>query len=197
MEETPRAKGAPMNPVLESIHARRSIRRFQQKQVPRADLEAIVEAGMLAPNAVNQQRWHFTMIEDKARLDSLVGIIKENILASGNKFLSERARAPGYHTFYHAPAVVMISGDKDAFAIQLDAGAAAENIALAAQSLGLGSCLMTSPGLLFSGPQGDVLKKELGFPAGYIHVCTVALGYMEGEPPPTPARRRDVVNYLK
>jgi nitroreductase len=184
-----------MNPVLESIHARRSIRRFQEKPVPRTDLEAVVAAGILAPNAVNQQRWHFTVIEDKARLDGLVGIIKENILSSGNKFLGERARAPGYHTFYHAPAVVMISGDKDAFAIQLDAGAAAENIALAAQSLGLGSCLMTSPGLLFAGAGGEALKRELGFPAGYTHVCSVALGYTLGEPPATPPRHQDVVNY--
>ncbi len=186
-----------MNAVLEAIHARRSIRSFQEKQVPPADLEAILEAAVLAPNAVNQQRWHFTVIQDKATLDRLVGIIKENILGSGNKFLSERARSPGYHTFYHAPAVVMISGDREAFMVQLDCGAAAENMALAAQSLGLGSCLMTAPGLLFSGPRGEEIKRELGLPEGYAHLCTLALGYIKGEPPPAPPRRRDVVNYVK
>ncbi len=187
-----------MNAVLEAIHARRSIRSFQEdKQLSGADLEAILEAGILAPSAVNQQRWHFTVIQDKATLDRLVGIIRENILASGNRFLGARARAPGYHTFYHAPAVVMISGDREAFMVQFDCGAAAENMALAAQSLGLGSCLMTAPGLLFSGPHGEEIKRELGLPEGYVHLCTLALGYAQGEPPPTPPRTRGVINYVK
>ena len=185
------------NAVLEAIHARRSIRQYQPKEIKEADLKAVLEAGMYAPSAVNQQRWHFTVVQDKATLERLVGVIKENILSSGNKFLGERAKAPDYHTFYHAPTVVIISGDKDAFALQIDCGCAAENMLIAAEGLGLGSCLMTSPGLLFSGARGAEIKKELGIPEGYAHVCTVTLGYRAGEPPPTPPRNPDVVNYLK
>jgi hypothetical protein len=51
---------------------------------------------------------------------------------------------------------------------------------------------MTSTDLLFKSEKGEELKKELGFPEGYEHVCVVALGYRDENPPAKP-RRKDVI----
>ncbi|WP_312284050.1 nitroreductase family protein, partial [Candidatus Igneacidithiobacillus taiwanensis] len=71
-------------------------------------------------------------------LDGMVATIKENMLQSGMEFLKTMAGNPGYHTFYHAPTVIMISADQNAQFASIDCGAAAQNITLAA-ALGIGS----------------------------------------------------------
>lgn len=186
-----------MNETLKVINNRRSIRKYQAKQIPDAELQAILQAALLAPNGRNLQKWHFTVIQNKDMLDRMVVTIKENIMNSDNEFLKERASSPDYHTFYHAPTAILISGQEKIHTIQIDCGAAAENIALAAASLNIGSCLLTSPGILFASAEGREFKKALGIPDGYNHVCSVALGYIDGDNPTPPPKNKDVVNYLK
>ena len=186
-----------MNETLQVIKKRRSIKQYKAEQIPDADLQQIMEAAIYAPNARNAQTWHFTVIQNKDMIDKMVSIIKENMMNSGIEFLVGRASEPDYHTFYHAPTVVIITGDeKDKFR-EVSCGVAAENIALAAQSLNIGSCVMTSPELLFASDKGKALTKESGVPDGYTHVCVVTLGYTEGKEPATPPRNKDVINYVK
>ena len=186
-----------MKETLQVIKERRSIKQYKAEQIPDADLQQIMEAAIYAPNARNAQAWHFTVIQNKDMLDKMVDIIKENIMNSGIEFLMGRASEPDYHTFHHAPAIVIITGDeKDKFR-DVSCGAAAENIALAAKSLNIGSCVMTSSEFLFASDKGKALTKELGIPDGYTHVCVVALGYTEGEEPATPPRNKGVINYVK
>jgi nitroreductase len=186
-----------MNETIKVINSRRSIRRYKAEQIKDTELQEILNSALYAPNAVNQQKWHFTVIQNKDMLSRMVGIIKENIINSQNEFLSKRASDPGYNTFYNAPTVIMISGDEKAMQIQIDCGLAAENIALAAESLNIGSCIITSSGFLFMSQKGMDLKKELGIPEGYNHICTIALGYKDSENPASPPRNRDVINYIK
>ena len=156
-----------------------------------------MESALYAPNGMNQQKWHFTVIQDKDMLERMVNTIKENMMKSGMDFLVNMAGSPGYNTFYHAPTVVLISGDGDAQLAPIDCAAAAQNITLAAESLNIGSCFMTSPGFLFASEKGMEFKKELGIPGGYNHVCTVALGYKTSDNPATPPRNMDVINYVR
>jgi nitroreductase len=183
--------------TLEVIRSRRSVRSFGPKPIPEADLVAIVEAGLLAPSARNQQKWHFSVVTAGSVLDRLAEALKEQMLVSGIDFLVERARTPGYRAFYGATAIILISADSKAPWIDIDCGAAAENMALAAEALGLGSCLMVMPGRLFAADEDGRLARELGFPEGYTHVVSVALGYREGERPAVPARKGDVVSYVR
>ncbi len=108
--------------------------------------------------------------------------MKDQLLASGIDFLVERAKAPGYNPFYGATALVLVSADAQLQWIQLDCGAA-ENIALAAEALGIGSCVMVMPGRLFASDESGRLARELGIPDGYSRMVSVALGYREGECP--------------
>ncbi|ADG83484.1 nitroreductase family protein [Thermincola potens] len=186
-----------MNETLKVIHNRRSIRAYKAEQITDSELQQILDAALMAPNAVNQQKWHFTVIQDKGLLDRMVNTIKENIMNSDNEFLKQRASAPDYHTFYHAPTVILISADGKAPLIQIDCGLAAQNITLAAESLNIGSCIIASSAFLFASEKGSQFKKELGIPEGYNHICTIALGYKAGENPAAPPRNKDVINYVK
>jgi nitroreductase len=186
-----------MNETLISIKNRRSTRKFQARQISEQELQAILEAGILAPNAKNQQKWHFTVIQKKELLDKMIILIKENIMKSNNEFLKQRASIPNYHTFYNAPSVIMITADTKAQWIELDCGAAIENMAIAAESLGIGSCVIVSSGFLFESDKGKAYIKDLGIPAGYNFVCTVAFGYKDGENPNPQERNRGAVNYIR
>jgi nitroreductase len=74
---------------------------------------------------------------------------------------------------------------------------AVENMLLAAEFLSIGSCVIASSAFMFMSKEAGRLKKELGLPDGYVHVCTVALGYKDGETPATPPRNKDVINFVK
>jgi nitroreductase len=186
-----------MNETFRVINSRRSIRKFKKDQIANSVLQDIVNTGLYAPNAMNQQKWHFTVIQNKALIDRMVSIIKQNIMKSGIEFLIQRASSPDYHTFHHAPAVILISGDEKTPFLQVSCGAAAENIALASESLNIGTCVITSSVFLFASEENQALKKELGIPEGYNHICTIALGYKDGEIPSAPPRNKDVINYIK
>lgn len=185
-----------MNETLKVIYSRRSIRKYKEQQIPEAELHEILNAAINAPNAGNQQRWHFSVVQKKVMLDKVKSMMKENMLNSGLEFMVKRASEPGYIAFFDAPTLVIISGDETSKFIDIDCGAAAENIALAAESLNIGSCLMTSSEFLFASEKGKEMMKELGIPDGYRHVCALTLGYKEGENPPAKPRRQDVINYF-
>lgn len=186
-----------MNETLQVIKSRRSIRNYKADQITEAELQAILESAIYAPSAMNQQKWHFTVIQNEELLDRMVSTIKEKIVNSGNEVMAKRASDPNYHTFYHAPTVILISAAEKAPWIHLDCGLAAQNITLAAEALNIGSCIIASSSLLFASEKANEFIAELGIPEGYNHVCTVALGYINGDHPAAPPRNTDVVNYVK
>ena len=186
-----------MNETLKVIQNRRSIRHYRAEQINDADLQEIINAAVYAPSAMNQQKWHFTVIQNRSTLDKMLETIRNNILNSGVEALVNRAKSPDFNIFYNAPTVVLITADENAHFTEFDCGAAAQNIALAAESLGIGSCLIGMSGFLFESATSDEMKKELGIPDGYKHILSVALGYRAGDSPPAPPKNLDVINYVR
>ncbi len=186
-----------MNETLEVIKKRRSIRKYKPEQIGEKELEAIMEAAIYAPSAMNQQKWHFTVIQNLEKLDRMVKIIRENLLQSPIPFFVERAKNPEFNVFHQAPTVVIITADEKAGFIELDCGLATENIALAATSLGIDSCIIAMSGVLFDGNNAGEMKKELGIPDGYKFIISVALGYKDMESPPAPPKKKENINYIK
>ena len=99
-----------LNETLQIIQQRRSVRKYKPEQIKDSELQAILQAAIYAPSAINQQKWHFSVIQNKDLLDQMVVIIKENLLNSGNEQLAKRAQI-GLHPFHHAPTLIIISGD--------------------------------------------------------------------------------------
>ena len=111
--------------LIEAIRTRRSIRQFEDRPVPAAMIRQIIEAGMMAPSAGNQQPWHFLVITDR---DSLVA------LQTYHPYSTMAAKAA---------ASILVCGAPDGLKYpQLwpqDCAAATQNMLLAARDLGLGT----------------------------------------------------------
>ena len=185
-----------MNETLKAIKNRRSIRKYKAEQIGDAELQAIMEAAIYAPSAMNQQKWHFTVIQNRETLDKITDTTKQYLLKSSISFFVERAESPDFNVFYKAPTVVIVTADEKAMFTNFDCGAAAENIALAAESLNIGSCIIGMASALFESEKAGEVKKELGIPEGYKFIIAIALGYKDIEPP-VPPKSKDVINYIK
>jgi nitroreductase len=186
-----------MNEVTKNIRSRRSIRKYKEKPISDSEVETILESAIYAPNAQNEQKWHFAVVQNKQMIDKMVDIIKENIGKNGPPFLKERVKSPDYHTFHHAPAVVFITGDPSSRFIQIDCGAALQTMALAAESLNIGTCPVASSVFLFESDSGKAVGKQLGIPDNYNFMCSLVMGYPEGEKPVAPPRKKEVIKYTK
>ncbi len=110
--------------AITCIHTRRSIRKFEKRAVGEELIRQVLEAGMTAPSAGNQQPWQFLVITDRALL----------------------AQIPGVHPYAsmapEAAFSVLVCGDLSleklrGFWVQ-DCSAAIQNMLLAAHALGLG-----------------------------------------------------------
>ena len=161
------------------VKKRQTIRKYRPDQIPDSLLEAILQAAIQAPNAMNQRRWHFSVIPNKDVLDKSTDVAREST-KSGPEPIAKRAALPNFSPFFHAPTVAVITGDSTSQFVRIDCSLVAQDIVLAAEALNIGSCIMTSPELISKLKNRELLK-ELGVPEGYAHVCTVTLGYRDGD----------------
>ena len=185
-----------MNETMKTILNRRSTRAFKNEQIPGEDLELILQAGQFAPSAINEQPWHFTVVQNKELLHKINEACRALLAKSGNKMFEERVKDPNFSVFYHAPTFIIVSGDAKAMLPQIDCAIALENMFLAAESLGIGSCWIHAVANLFDNEEGKSLKNELGIPDQYAPFCSGAFGYkaMDAAAPP---RKENIVSFIK
>lgn len=102
-----------MNEVLRAIHSRRSVRKFTDEPVDRADLEQILDAARVAPSGNNLQPWFFVVISDKALLDRMAKAVADKVdFICGKLDDKEAARKfkkySSFYTFFNiAPTVIV------------------------------------------------------------------------------------------
>ncbi len=152
-----------VNPVVHAIMERRSIRSYQEKQIAPEQLKTLMEVAVASPSARNSQPWHFSFVQNA------------NLLQDISLAVAQALDRPGYD----APAVVFLSRsttENQAYGA-IDCGIAAENLAIAAQGMGLGSVILGMPRSAFSSPRADEFRKALRFPEGYDFAIAVAIGY--------------------
>jgi nitroreductase len=172
--------------AIEAIMTRRSVRKFEERQIPDEVLEKILKAGTYAPSALALQPWAFVIVQDQEFLNKLSDYCKPiliSLMKDANDGMSgafrELLESPGYSIFYHAPTVIMVVGKTDSRFREIDCSLCAENLMLAAHALGIGSCWIGSTEVAYD-------NKELiaGFriPEGYSPVGTIAFGYPAEKP---------------
>jgi nitroreductase len=182
-----------MNEVLRAIESRRSVRRYKPDQIKDEDMEAIIRAGLYAPSAKNQQSWHFTVIQSKEVIDKLAADVKRTLAASPEDWVNAYAKSDAFHVFYEAPSIVIVSMERGKVSPLADCSAAIQNMLLAAESLGLGSCWIGLVGFHLADGSHNA---EFGIPDSYEARYAVTLGYSAAENPKAPPRRTGTVNYL-
>jgi nitroreductase len=185
-----------MNETLNVIRNRRSHRGYKPDALKEEDVKAIVEAAVYAPSARNQQLWRFTVVQQPAMLKKMMDVVRYNFANSELPF-KDRANDPEFNVYYKAPVVVICTIAEDAGWPEVDIGAAAQNMCLAAESLGIGSIMLGMGSFALQGEKGKALAKELGIPDNHRHVISVSLGYKAKPDTPTPPRKMDVISYVK
>lgn len=183
---------------FELVKYRRSIRKYADKQIPRADLERIIEAGSFAPNAGGGQRSMIVAIRDREISEKLgklnvAGLRRENLI--GGKVSAEQPSIIDDPTiksgFYGAPTVVVVFAQANFLYSIPDAFCCAENMVLAATELGIASCIIARAEETFYNEYGKELMREWGVPENYVPRCFVLLGYCQGEYPKLKPRREN------
>ena len=171
-----------MNSVVRNILERRSARSYDEsKPVAENDLMTILKAGAYAPSAKNAQAWHFTAVCNRDKLLQLNDAVKVQMGQSDVARNVARSKDGAYNFYYHAPVLIIVSVSDSALYPREDAACALENMFLAAESLGLGSCWINQLNGLCDEPSVRMLLGEYGIPADHqVHgIC--ALGHIARE----------------
>lgn len=161
--------------VIDAIRERRSVRRFENTEVPTATIGRILECARLTPSAGNRQPWLFLVVYQKEKRKQLAE------LANRQDFVAE------------APVVMVVVADiprsaerygsrgATLYCLQ-DTAAAVQNILLAATGFGLGTCWV-----------GDFDEEGVAhlFDLDYTRqrpVAIIPIGYPAENPRPRPRR---------
>lgn len=155
--------------MLQEIFNRRSIRRFSPQPLTKEQVETLVGAAMQAPSGKNVQPWEFLIVDDP---DMRIKLSKTHPYAGAAK---------------NAPTVILLLCNMAAYLSeddrfwQQDMAAAAENILLAAQSMGLGSVWL---GLAPLQERMEYVRQAFALPEGIMPFAMFPVGYPLKEKPP-------------
>ena len=164
-----------INDVLRAMESRRSHRAYAPTQLTKAQLDAILLAALQSPSAVNRQPWHFSVVQNQQLLARLTKAAHRRAAQLTREERGPRFDDPAFHVHYHAPTVIFLSAE-DTPANRLDCGIAVQQIALAAESLGLGSVIVGLIRLAFENDEAEELKQALHFPKNHAFMISIALG---------------------
>jgi len=184
------------NPVLKAIKERRSIRKFQDKDVDSAKIEQILRAATWAPSANNDQPWKFVVVRNKDTKEKIVEALKFRMkdYYESQGIPLDRMVAYWFNIFT-APVHIFVFCDTTGIELEKKweeiqmlwsiqgVSAACQNILLAAHALGLGS-VWTGLTLTVE----DEIKAILKVPKKVQLMTVIAIGYPASEPLP-PVRK--------
>lgn len=165
--------------LKEAIYHRRSVRDYTDQPVDQSTITTLIRAAIQAPSAINLQPWAFVVIQDKALLKRYSDRAK--VLASeatepaaAHPELKEMLSDPAFNIFYNAGTLIVICAKPVGQHPAWDCYLAAQNLMLAAHSLGLGTCPIGLAWTLLDQPD---VKQELHIPMDYTPVVPIIVGY--------------------
>ena len=160
----------------EVLEARRSIRKYQDKEVDIKDVEKIIKAGILAPSAHNRQPWKVAILETSEK-DEIAYTLEDKAGLDESKKNTARIMK-------EAPILIAIyyddkDGNRDDDMLSL--GAFIENMHLKATELGYGSLWIANT---------SSIKEDINYitSVGYECISCLAVGYKDQNPKPRPRK---------
>lgn len=174
------------NEVIRCLLERRSVRNFTDQPVPRPLLEVILQTGIYAPSGHNLQTWQLTVLLKQEKIRQIKQVIAK--IAVREKVY--------FYGFNNPPAIILISNDRrNRYGIQ-DSACAAENMMLAAHSLGLGSVWIQALNTICDEPEIRELLDSYGIPARHTVIATLAIGWPK-EPGQLLAKKQNVIRWVE
>lgn len=164
--------------MMELIHTRRSVRKYQERPVERDLIQKVIAAGTSAPSAGNQQPWHFIVVTDPVLLKRVPDVHPHAQMAA------------------EAPAGILVCGDPSlekhkGYWVQ-DCAACTENILLAVHAQGLGAVWT---GIYPREERAENFRKLFNVPEGIIPFAFIPIGYPAQETRRADRYREDRVHY--
>lgn len=186
--------------IYELIRNRRSIRKYKPEPVPRKIIERLLEAAMWAPSGKNIQNWHFFVLQGRYRdeylqysqkaWDAIRPTLERRLKPSLYEFTQRF-----FYTLGDAPVIIFAYSKPDPDENNQTAMGgvymAVQNLLLAAEAEGLGTCPMGSP-LEVKEEVNRFLRVE---GTDLELICGITLGYPDHAPPAAP-RQSDRVTWL-
>lgn len=194
-----------MNEVIKNILTRRSVRAYKSEQIFDNDLNEILESAKYAPSGSNSQSWHFTVLQNKEKLEKLNYLVKEalkNMQVDEKTYpikraLKKEAQNDKYNFYYNAPTLIIVSNDREYSNSMADCSTSLENIFLSAHSIGLGSCWINQLCWFCDEPDIRKLLNEFGIPENYVVCGAASVGYNSGSDKEPSARKEGTVTIIK
>ncbi|MGD2177118.1 MAG: nitroreductase family protein [Anaerolineae bacterium] len=144
--------------LIQTIFARRSIRRYNSEPVSEEGIQALLEAAMAAPSASNRKPWQFVVVTERETIDALADA------------------HPHGKMLFEAPLCISICGDlteMERYWVQ-DCSAATENLLLAAVALELGAVWL---GVYPRDERVTAVRRVLGLPDHITPLNLISIGH--------------------
>jgi nitroreductase len=184
------------------VKERRSIRKYKKDPVSKELVNKILQTGCWAPSGKNLQNWRFFVVTGKKRDDYLK--YSQKSWLNLKDFLQKKLKPSLYefterffYTLGDAPVVIFCYSKNDPNEQYLTSVGsvymAVQNILLAAQAHGLGTCPMGAP-LEIKDEIDAFLGKENV--EGLELLCGIALGWPDHQPPAAPRQTEGRITWL-
>jgi len=158
--------------AIKCIKTRRSITKYKPDKIEKEIIEDIIDCARLAPTANNIQPWEFIVVDNKEIKDQLAEI------TDYGKFIKE------------APVCIVVFCKDTKYYLE-DGSAATQNILLAANAYGLGTCWVAGD----KKPYADKIRKLLNVPEGYKLISLISMGYPAEKPSPSKRALNEVLHW--
>ncbi|WMM25362.1 nitroreductase family protein [Tissierella sp. MB52-C2] len=156
--------------MLDLLMKRRSIRKYEDREIEKEALDKILQGALTSPSSKNRRPWELIVVDNK-----------ENLTKLGDS--RGHASAP----IKNAPLAIVIAADSQISEIWIeDSSIIATVIQLMAESLGIGSCWIQVRNRLTPQDESveDYVKNVLNIPEKYNVECMISLGYPSEEKSP-------------
>ena len=166
------------NAVIDNILNRKSVRQYTDRPVEEEKISLMLRAGLAAPSARDLRPQELVVIRDRATLDSMAAEL------SNAKMLSQ------------AQLAIIVCGDTTVNPRfwMIDGSATAENILLAAESLGLGAVWTAAYPYA---ERIDVARRFANLPDHIQPLCIIPVGYPKGPQAPKDKFTEKKIHYEK
>ncbi|MFO7795894.1 MAG: nitroreductase family protein [Promethearchaeati archaeon] len=169
------------------IKERRSVRSWEGSELNKNDFEKIVNMAKWAPSSCNRQPWHFVLVNDKETIKLISELRNQKFLINAPSCVLALINMETYN------------GKEINYTPYLDAGAAIQNLLLAAESLGYGACWVNFGKMEVSDNKRAILRKVINLPDELKIISVIAIGKNPTSKPKAPGRKNsnDIIHLEK
>ena len=168
--------------AMTNLLERRSVRKYETKQVPDDLLDQVLEAGLYAPTGMNTQNIYMVAVRDKETRDQMMRM-NAAVMGSQND------------PFYGAPCVIVVLGDATGYPVVENGSLVLGNLMNAAHAVGLGSCWIHRARQTFETEEGKALLRKWGLPEHLVGIGNCILGFAAEEPVARPRKEGRILKF--